>query len=117
MPKKEPVQIVNQATSSVMDLRQITNNVSGAGNAGSDLSGNVLMLKNVTSLPGFNFGFKKAIRSGDFLSFPDTAHLKLNKSKIIGSINLQSAILTLPQSNMPFTTVLISEKVTALSPS
>ena len=115
MPKKEPVQIVNQITSSMTALQQIINNVFGVDNAESDLSGNVLMSKNVTNFLGSNSGFKKAIQSGDSQSSRDTAHSKSNKSKIIGLSNSQSIIRTSLRSNMSSTTALISDETTALS--
>ena len=89
MPKKEPVQIVNQATSSMTDLRPTTNNVSNVEDAKNDSFGNVLMSKNVTSFLGSNFGFKKAIPSADSQSFPDTAPSKSSTLKMIGLGNFQ----------------------------
>ena len=117
MPKKEPVPIVNQTTSSMMDLRPTTNNVSDVEDAKNDSFGNALMSKNVTSFLGSNSGFKKAIPSADFHSFLDTAHSKSSKSKIIGLNNFHSATRISPTSNMSSMTALISDETTALSPS
>ena len=117
MPKKEPVQIVDQAPSSLMDLQPITNDVSGVGNAKSDSFGNVLMSKNGTNFLGSNSGFKKAIQSADSPSFPAIAPLNSSKSKIIGLSNFQSATRISPESNTSSMTVLISDETTALSPS
>ena len=114
MPKKEPAQIVNQTTSSMTALQQIINTVFGVDNAESDLSGNVLMSKNVTNFLGSNSGFKKAIRSADSRSSQDTAHSKSRKSKIIGLINFRSTTATSPKSNMSSMTALISDETTAL---
>jgi hypothetical protein len=115
MPKKEPVPIVNQTTSSATALQQITNSVFGAGDVESDLSGNVLMSKNATNFPGSNSGFKKAIRSGDSQSFQDTAHSKSSKSKMIGLSNLRSATQISREFNTSSMTALISEETIALS--
>ena len=115
MPKKEPVPIVNQRTSNMMDLRQITNNVSVAEDVESILFGNVLMSKNVMSFLGFASGFKKAIPSEDSQNSRDTAPLKSSKSKTIGLCSFQSTTPTSPKSNISFMTALISEETTALS--
>ena len=117
MPKKDPVQNVNQTVSITMDLQETANNVSGVDDAESDLFGNVLMLKNVTSSLGSNSGFKKAIPSADSHSFLDTAHSKSSKSKMIGLINFQPTTLISPKSNTSFMMVPISDETTALSPS
>ena len=117
MPKKEHVQIVNQVTSSMMDLQPITNDVFDAGNVKNDSFGNVLMSKNGTNFLGSNSGFKKAIQSAGSLNFPATAHSKLSESKIIGLNNYQSTIGISLKSNTSSTTALISDETTALSPS
>ena len=117
MPKKEPVQIVNQVPSNMTDSQPITNDVSGVGNVKSDSFGNVLMSKNVMSFLGSNSGFKKAIPSVGSHSFRDTAPSKLSKSKIIGLSNFQSTTRIWPKSNMSSMTALISDETTALSPS
>ena len=64
---------------------------------------------------GLNFGFKKAIPSAGFHSFPDTANLKSSKLKIIGFIKHPSTIPTFLKSNTRFTTALTLEKITASS--
>ncbi len=115
MPKKEHAQVVNQTMSSATALQQIINNVFSVDDAKSDLSGNVLMSKNVMSFPGSNSGFKKAIRSGDSQSSQDTAHSKSSKSKIIGLSNPQSIMRTSLKSNTSSTMALISDETTALS--
>ena len=117
MPKKERAQIVNQAMSSATALQQVINNVFSVDDAESDLSGNVLMSKNVTNFLGSNSGFKKVIPSGDSQSSRDTAHPKSSKSKIIGLSNPQSTIWTSLKSNMSSTMVLILDETTALSQS
>ena len=115
MPKKDHALIVNQTTSSTTALQQIINNVFGVDDAESDLSGNVLMSKNVTNFLGLNSGFKKAIRSGDSQNSLDTAHPKSSKSKIIGLTNFRNATATSLKSNMSSMTALISDETTALS--
>lgn len=115
MPKKEPAQIVNQPTSAVTDLREITNNVFDAAHVKNDLFGNVTMLKNVMNSLGFDSGFKKAILFGDFQSFPVTALSKSSKSKIIGLINFQFSTPTFHKLNTFFTTARILAKTTVLS--
>lgn len=117
MPKKEPVPIVNQAMLSMMDLRQITNNVSDVDYVESDLFGNVLMSKNATNSLGSNSGFRKVIPSEDSLSSPATVISKSNKSKIIGLVSFLNATLISPKSNTSFVTALISGETTALFPS
>jgi len=64
---------------------------------------------------GLTSGFRKATPSGDSRRFPAIAPLRLSRSKIIGSINLQNAIPIFQRSVMPFTTALTSEKTTASS--
>ena len=115
MPKKEPVQNVNQAMSNVTDLPQTINNVSGVGDVETDLSGDALMSKSAMNSPGSSSGFRKATPCADSPSFPATAISKSNKSKIAGSISLPGALLTCRQSNTSFRTGLISEEITALS--
>lgn len=117
MPKKEHAQIVNQTTSSTTDLRQIINGVFDAEHVENDLFGNVLMSKSVMNFLGSNSGFKKAIQSAGFLNFQDTANPKLNKSKTIGLTKPQAEQQISQRSNTSSTTVLISDKITALSPS
>lgn len=117
MPKKELALIVNQPLLTRTELRQITNDVSGVGNAISALSGNAVMSKNVMNFPGSNSGFKKAILFGDFQNSPDTALSKSSKSKTTGSINSQGTTPISPTSDTSSMTALISERITALSPS
>jgi hypothetical protein len=115
MPKKERVHNADQTISNVMDSRLFTNNVSGAGNAASDLFGNVLMSKNAMNFPGSNFGSKKATRSEDSQSFLATAHSKSSKSKIIGLNSFQNMTRISQRFNMPSTMGLISDERAALS--
>ena len=117
MPKKEPAQIVNPVTSSMTDLRPITNGVFNADNAEGNSFGNVSMLKSVTNFLGSNYGFKKAIPSADSQSFPDTAPSKSSTLKMIGLGNFQNMKRIFPASDTSSMTVLISEETTALSPS
>ena len=114
MPKKELAQSANPATSNTMDLLKTTNNVFGVDSVKNDLFGNVLMLKNVTNFLGSNFGFKKAIPSEDSHSFPDTAHPKSDKSKIIGLASTQQASQTFRKSSTFFATAPISEDTNVL---
>ena len=64
---------------------------------------------------GLSSGSKKATLLDDFLSSLVTAILRLNKSKIIGSISHLNSIPILPMSNMSFMTGLISAKTAVLS--
>jgi hypothetical protein len=114
MPKKGPAPTVKKRMSNAMALRRIINNVFNAGDALSDLFGNVRMLKNATGFPGSVFGSRKATQSEDSQSFPDTARSKSNKLKIIGSIIPQNLMPFSLKSNMPFMTALTSGKTTAL---
>ena len=111
MPKKEPAQIVSPTTSNMMDLRLFANPVSNAADAKSDSSGNVLMLKSVTSFLGFDSGFKKAILSADSHSFLATAHPRSSKSKSIGLANLPNKLSISPKSSTSFMTAPISVKI------
>ena len=115
MPKKEPAQIVNQTTSNTTALRSFANDVSGVVDAKSDLFGNVLMSKNVTSFLGSNSGFKKAIPSADSPNFLATAHPRSNKSKIIGLPNLPSTISISPKSSTPSMTEPTSAEIAVSS--
>jgi hypothetical protein len=115
MPKKEPAQNANQAMLNVTDSQPTTNNVFGAGHAKGALFGSAWMSESAMNSLGLSFGSRKAIRSGDFLGFPATAHRKSKKSKIIGSVNLPSSPWICLKSNTSFMTVLISEGTTALS--
>ena len=117
MPKKGHAQIVNQTISSVTDSQLFTNNVSSAANVKNGSFGSAPISKNVTNLPGSASGFKKAIPSAGFQNCQDTAHLKSNKSKTIGSIKHQSTIPIFLKSHTAFTTVLTSGKTTASSQS
>lgn len=116
MPKKDPAPIAKKVTSNVTALQPFINNAFVAGNATNGLSGDVRMSKNVTSFPGFNFGSKKATRSGGFQNFPATAPSKLSKSKIIGFLKFQNQSAMLQKSNTLFMTALILEKTTVSSP-
>jgi hypothetical protein len=113
MPKKELAPNVNLTTSNVPDLLQISNSVSSAVNVENDLSGSVSMLKNVTRFLGSIFGFRKVIRSVDFLNFQATAFLKPSKSKTIGLIKLQNQSRIFQAFNTSFMTVLILVKIIA----
>lgn len=115
MTKKEPVQNVSLVTLSVTDGLVTTNNVSAAANVANDSFGDVLMSKNEMNPPGLNYGSTKAILLGDSLSFLAIAPSKSNKSKITGSTNSPSKILTSPAFHTYFTMVLTLEKLTALS--
>jgi len=117
MPKKEFALIANQTTLTTMVLRQIINSVSAAGDAINALFGNALMSKNVMSLLGSNYGSKKAIPLADSQNFPDTAHSKSSKSKTIGLINFQCPTPISQPFDTHSVTALISETITALSPS
>ena len=117
MPKKEPVQIVDQVTSSMTDLRPITNDVFDVVDAKSDSFGSVLMLKSVTSFLGSNLGSKKVILSEGLLNSPVTVLPRSNKSKIIGFINRPNKRpISLP-CDTSFMTALTLAETTALSPS
>ena len=117
MPKKEPVQSVNQTMSIMMDLRETINNVSDVDDAESDLFGNVPMSKSVMNFPGSGSGSKKAIPLEDSLGFPATAPSRSSKSKIIGFINPPTLAPISPESSTSSTTGLISDEITVLSPS
>jgi len=117
MPKKEPAQNVNQMMLDLTDLPQITNNVSGVGDAETALFGNAWMSKSAMNSHGSNSGSGKAIRSADSPGFPATAISKSNKSKIIGLRNAQSATRISPRFDTSSMMGLISEEITASSPS
>ena len=117
MPKKEPVQIVDQVTSSMTDLRPITNGVFDVVDAKSDSFGSVLMLKSVTSFLGLNSGSKKVTLSGDLPNSLATALPRSNKSRIIGFIDYLNKTPISLLCSMSFMTALTLAETTALSPS
>ena len=115
MPKKELVQIVNQAISNKTGLHQMTNNVFDVNDVRSASFGNVSMSKSVTNFLGSSSGFKKAILSVDFQRYQVIVNSKSSKSKIIGSNKSHREKPISRKSNTRCMTELISAKTNALS--
>ena len=114
MPKKEHVPIAKIVPLNVMALRPFISNGFAAADVINGLFGNDRTSKNAMSFPGFSFGSRKAIPSEGCQIFPDTAHSKLNKSKIIGWLKSQNQITISQRSDMSFMTVRTLEKTIAL---